>query len=205
VFFSKHPNQIPSLVTAQTKGYKALRQVLFNSFNPADWNFNTLLVYYKMATDGIRVYNPLNAKFYSATPYRLGPERQAVKYSVRPCFTHHNATRNAEDKKFAEEGHHDYLREAMRRQLRYDDACFEFLVQTQVDACKQPIEDPTISWGDGPWVRVAQILIPQQEFLYESELEFCENLSFNPWNSLAEHKPLGNINKVRLVAYPQNL
>jgi hypothetical protein len=30
---------------------------------------------------------------------------------------------------------------------------------------------------------------------------FCENLSFSPWHSLPEHRPLGLVNRVRKVAY----
>ena len=33
-------------------------------------------------------------------------------------------------------------------------------------------------------------------------MQFCENLSFNPWRTLPEHRPLGSINRARLQVYP---
>lgn len=43
--------------------------------------------------------------------------------------------------------------------------------------------------------------IPQQSFDMPSQNRFCENLSFSPWHSLPEHKPLGATNRLRKVIY----
>jgi hypothetical protein len=32
-------------------------------------------------------------------------------------------------------------------------------------------------------------------------MAFVENLSWNPWNALSEHRPLGGINRARKVVY----
>jgi hypothetical protein len=34
-------------------------------------------------------------------------------------------------------------------------------------------------------------------------MAFCENLAFNPWRSLPEHRPLGGINRVRKDLYQE--
>ncbi len=45
------------------------------------------------------------------------------------------------------------------------------------------------------------IIIPIQDCMSLEQAVFCENLSFSPWHSLPEHRPLGLVNRVRKVAY----
>lgn len=33
----------------------------------------------------------------------------------------------------------------------------------------------------------------------------CEHMTFNPWNCLEQHRPLGSINRMRLVVYLASL
>ncbi len=47
---------------------------------------------------------------------------------------------------------------------------------------------------------VASITIPAQAPV---QGEFCETLSFNPWNGLKEHRPLGGISRVRKDVYQE--
>jgi hypothetical protein len=48
---------------------------------------------------------------------------------------------------------------------------------------------------------VATIHIPSQSFQSEARKELAENLSFTPWHTLADHQPLGGINRVRRAVY----
>ena len=50
-------------------------------------------------------------------------------------------------------------------------------------------------------IEVATIRIPRQTFDGAARQAFCENLSFTPWHSLPEHRPLGGINRVRRAVY----
>jgi hypothetical protein len=77
------------------------------------------------------------------------------------------------------------------------------LVQLQTDPVRMPIEDPTIDWDESlsPYRKVATLKIPPQTFDSPEQMEFCENLSYTPWHSIPEHKPLGGINRVRKVVY----
>ena len=45
------------------------------------------------------------------------------------------------------------------------------------------------------------MIIPSQDVGSSNRDWFCENLSYNPWHSLPEHKPLGLINRVRKQVY----
>ena len=66
-----------------------------------------------------------------------------------------------------------------------------------------PIEDLTVEWkpSDSPFVPVADIHIPAQQFNTPESMASCENMSFNPWHSLAAHKPVGGLNRLRKAVY----
>ncbi|RTL32824.1 MAG: catalase [Burkholderiales bacterium] len=133
--------------------------------------------------------NPLNARYWSMVPYKLGTEQ--MKYSARPCAggTFYDQSNSA-----------DRLRENLTGQLASGSACFDFMVQTRTAPADMPIEDPTIEWKEAssPFVPVARIDIPAQT---PEGAEACEIRSFTPWHSIAEHRPLGGISRVRKTVY----
>jgi hypothetical protein len=135
--------------------------------------------------------------YWSTTPYLFG-EGRAVKYSARPC----GGNRGPE---LPDELTDGYLRDAMRAQMNGEGACFDFMVQFQADAESMPIEDATVAWDESlaPFRTVARIDIPPQTFESPPQMAFCENLAFNPWRSLAEHRPLGGINRARKDLYQE--
>jgi hypothetical protein len=136
--------------------------------------------------------NPLTSTYWSAVPYKLGPE-QAVKYAAQSTNLPPKVRRKSPD----------FLREAMADYLESRDAIFNFMVQVQTDAEKMPVEDATIEWDQrlSPFVKVATIRIPAQQFESEARMRFAENLSYTPWHSLEEHRPLGGINRMRKAVY----
>ncbi len=137
--------------------------------------------------------NPLESRYWSTTPYKLGDG--AVKYMACPRL--HGPPIATETPSV------DQLRYAMKRTLDIRDASFDFFVQRQVDPVNQPIEDPTHEWDEtaAPFVKAATIHIPRQTFDTEPQMDFCQNLSFNPWHALPDHGPLGGINRVRRAVY----
>lgn len=143
-----------------------------------------------------RISNPLQARYWSMVPYQLGlgSDRQAVKYSARAC--------SAERDPMPEHPGHNFLRDALKNSLQKKDACMEFLVQPRTSN-KLSIEDSMTEWKetDAPFYPVAVIRIPEQVFDTPDQNKFCENLSFTPWHSLPEHKPLGAVNRLRKVIY----
>ena len=139
--------------------------------------------------------NPLQMRYWSCTPYLLGPGR-AVKYSAIPRATGTPDT-------IPDPAGGDFLREAMVRQLSTREAQFDFTLQLQTDAQQMPIEDPGALWSEqaSPFRKVANIRIPPQTFDTDAQRSFGENVSFTPWHSLPEHRPLGGINRARKVVY----
>ena len=99
----------------------------------------------------------------------------------------------------------NFLRTALYQQLSIDrvPACFALQVQKQ-DANKyMPIEDTSVEWKekDAPFQTVALVSIPPQDFDSREQNLMCDNLSFNPWHALPEHRPIGGINRLRKAVY----
>jgi hypothetical protein len=167
---------------------------IFKYFFPGLNPFNFRLHELGIANDIRRkeVVNPLDTQYWSTTPYRNGDK--AMKFSVRSCSTAST---------FRETSSPNFLRENMSKQLDQGDACFDFMVQLRKHPIKMPIEDPTVEWSeeDSPFIPVAKITIPRQEFDSPNQVSFCENLSFTPWHTIPEHQPLGGINRVRKTVY----
>jgi hypothetical protein len=137
--------------------------------------------------------NPMQVRYWSMVPYKLGPG--AMKYSAKPISRTENtppATRGP-----------DFLHEAMVEQLKTEDVYFEFMVQLQNDPVKMPIEDALTLWDEAqsPFQRVAIIRIPKQDVDAPGRQTIAENLAFDPWHSLPEHRPLGSMNRARRVIY----
>lgn len=166
----------------------------------------TLGAAWTLGITGTRIYremtssviaSPLEVRYWSATPYRLGmgPDRVAVKYSARPSAPHSS--------RVPDDPAPNFLRDAMVATLSERDVEFEFLVQVRGEDMK--VEASTEEWEEehAPFVKVATLTIPKQEFSTPERDALGEALSFSPWHALLEHKPLGAVNRVRRVVYEQ--
>jgi hypothetical protein len=142
---------------------------------------------------GQQFFNPLQVRYWSMTPYLLGD--RAIKFSATPLSRNANLP--------PEQTGPNFLREAMMKQVGAEDVYFEFGVQFQSDPLTMPVEDPLVMWDEAvsPFQRVAIIRIPKQDISAKSWVEFAENLSFTPWHSLPEHRPLGSNNRARRAVY----
>jgi hypothetical protein len=91
----------------------------------------------------------------------------------------------------------------MSLHLQDQEARFDLLVQLQTDPVAMPVEDPTVAWDErvSPLRKVATVRIPPQRFETKERMVLGENLSFSPWHTLPEHRPLGGINRVRKGVY----
>lgn len=136
----------------------------------------------------------LDIPYWSTTPYLLGAGR-AVKYIVRPT----SGTTSKQPFPLTD----TYLRDALAQRLSTADASFEFCLQFQTDAATMPIEDASVEWKehDSPYLPVARILIARQDITLAETVSRCEAVAFNPWFSLVDHRPLGNMNRARRRIY----
>ncbi len=186
----------PVLVTADVQEFTRLiraftggviKMGLFCLTHPrATWNLLSAMKHHA---------NPLTTRYWSTTPYLFGDGR-AVKYSIIPHLTTPGtAPADAGD---------NYLRQAMVNTLASDGARFDFCVQFQLDADSMPIEDAGDEWHEhaSPFLKVATVHIPPQVFDTPERDQYGNHvLSFNPWHALAEHRPLGGVNRARKLVY----
>jgi catalase len=138
--------------------------------------------------------SPLWTQYFSNTAYKLGPHN--IKFKMQAC-----QSAPANDMQHADDP--DFLRHRLAKELSQDSACMQLAVQLQ-DASKQmPIEDATVLWRevDSPFIPVANISILKQTFDTPQQQQFCEDLSFSPWNALEAHRPVGALNRARKFVY----
>ena len=66
-----------------------------------------------------------------------------------------------------------------------------------------PVEEVTVEWPErlSPFVTVAKLRLPRQDISGDVNLAKMDALSFTPWRVTAEHRPLGNIMRVRKEVY----
>lgn len=187
-------NSHPVMVSPDTKSFMGfleaneaggLRRILYIAGHP------------KVARIGLAARQQpschLDIPYWSTTPYLFGPGR-AVKYLARPSSGRTSAMPSPLTD--------NYLADALRTRLTEAEASFDFLVQFQADAVRTPIEDATVEWkeADAPWVPIARLRIPPQP-VAPPDTGSCEDVAFNPWHCLADHRPLGNMNRARRAIY----
>ncbi|HSB93746.1 MAG TPA: SRPBCC family protein [Flavitalea sp.] len=184
-FFSRNVEEFSKLLTAATATSKS--KLLLFALNPFHW---PLLK--RVSSSNKRCSNPLSIAYWSTQPYQFGSGNVAVKYHLRPSPDNVIVNENLDDDL--------YLRNNLVHTLYDHQAAFDFYVQFQTDPDTMPIEDPTVPW-ESPYIKLASLIIPSQTFDEPQQLAFGENLSFNVWHSLPEHRPLGSFNRVRKRVY----
>lgn len=137
--------------------------------------------------------SPLDIRYWSTTPYLLGPD-QVVKYSLVP-------TSGYRSERPAEPGP-GYLTENMVRHLSAHEASFDLQVQLRTGE-QLPVEDASVAWPESaaPFVTVGRLSIPTQTFVVPERDELAEALAFSPAHCMADHRPIGGINRARMKIY----
>jgi catalase len=150
-----------------------------------------------------KIDSPLRETYHSMTPYQLGNEK-VVRYMARPLQTPAGlppANNNQSSDNFL----HDAMAAELdpRTHLTGEKAMFEFCVRCRGTPTQDDVEDASRTWeaGDDETVSLGRIEIPLQSFDQAYEVCTCENLSFNPWNAIPAHRPLGSLNRMRLAVY----
>lgn len=189
VFFANDPRRYLSVVTRATSDSAASKLLIPFHLGPR----GALIA---LKTSRKKISNPVQTRYWSTVPYQLGvgPNRQAVKYSVRAC----SATADP----LPDHPAPNFLRDALRRTLQEGDVCMEFMVQPRTSD-ELSVEDSMTEWTEqeAPFHKMATIHIPRQTFDTQEQNAFCEKLTFNPWHALPEHRPLSITNRLRKVIY----
>ena len=178
---------------------------MFADYTPQDMAgmFAALKVVDKIQSSVVR--NPLDAPYFTASPFRFGPDRVA-RFAIKPLGEMAPpAEFSAEEIETLPD---DYLAQAVAdRVAQGAEITLAFRVQIAGAAdiegkIDDMIEDASQAWDEGrfPFVDVARIVIRpcgQREDLVDA----CKPLLFTPWHALAAHEPLGGINRLRKPVY----
>ena len=163
----------------------------------------------------------LTERYWSGSAYSLGksdqevtcPETDSVSYPavVKYAFTpvspqkpHEVLPRVPLDlpkKSLAR----NYYREELIEQLAKPDAkfCWNLGIQFQLTP-DMSIDDITVAWPEteSAFHTVGRMTVEHQVINYEEQFDFCEGLTFSPWNGLNVHRPVGALNRLRRFVYP---
>ena len=142
--------------------------------------------------------SPLEGDYFSCVPYLLG-EGQAMQYS----FATRRKDANARAAAAAAARPTTTCATRWSRRWRSEDVEFDVRLQLQTDPFLMPIENNAVLWPTklSPRVPAAVLRIPRQTFDSPEQLDFARVLSYNPWHSIAEHRPLGNQSRARKRMY----
>ncbi len=141
--------------------------------------------------------SPFEAPYFSCVPYLLG-EGRAMQYSVWP-----KTGRRTPIPRLPRRPPDDYLRAAMVKSLDEGDVELDFRLKVQIDPFLVPVENNAVLWPErlAPRVSVATLRLPKQKFDSPAQMEFAKKLSYNPWHTIADHRPLGNQSRARKRMY----
>lgn len=128
----------------------------------------------------------LDERFSTAVPVACGP--YAARLRLVPA--HKAPGKSASDAE-------------IRARIAAGDHAFDVQLQGFVNETSTPIEDASVNWDEtvAPWVTVGRLTIPQQSIDDAAPQAAGEQLKFDPWNALVEHRPLGQIMRARKAAY----
>lgn len=135
----------------------------------------------------------LDIDYGSCLPYALG--NTFVKYKLSPVTPGTPAP--------PPENNPDYLSDELKQRLLQQDIQFTFFVQFQTNEAEMPVDKATVAWDENlsKPVAVATLTLHKQNLDAPGQANYGENLSFNPWHTLPEHKPAGSLNEARKLVY----
>ncbi len=143
--------------------------------------------------------DPLGETYFSVTPFRYGD--YVAKFRLKPVSSDLTKRTGTEIDTSVRE---DAIRETVQAEMQQTVGEWEFQVQLCRDIEAQPIEDPTVEWkeDEAPFETVATIMArPQDSWSDERVQKVDEKMRFSVWTGLADHQPLGAINRARKETY----
>ena len=129
--------------------------------------------------------------FNSVLPMACGP--YAVRVRVVPDPGNGTPAPNAKN-----DWNADFSARLAQRPMAWDMA-----LQFFTDESVTPIEDAAVDWPT-PWLTVGRLMLPAQDTGAAAGKAFSERVEgtvIDPWQALAEHRPLGEVQRARKVVY----
>ncbi|MDP2369069.1 catalase [Rhodoferax sp.] len=128
---------------------------------------------------------------FSVLPMACGP--YAVRVRLVPALSNGVAAANARQDWGA-----DFSARLKRHALQWD-----LQLQPYLSEALTPIEDASVNWSS-PYSTVARLVLPQQDSASAKGQALARQVEadvFDPWHALADHRPLGDVQRARKVVY----
>jgi hypothetical protein len=128
---------------------------------------------------------------FSALPMANGP--YAVRVRLMPAQANGAPAADAPADWAA-----DFSRRLARQPLHWD-----FQLQYFASEALTPIEDASVNWST-PYTTVARLMLPPQDTASPEGRALADKVeatAIDPWQALAEHRPLGDVQRARKVVY----
>jgi len=145
-----------------------------------------------LASISARFSGYATAQLFSAVPIACGP--YAVRLRLEPAAANGDAAGSAGATDFSAD---------FRARLAKGPLQWALQLQPFTDEPATPIEDASIDWAS-PYTTVATLLLPQQDLSGAAGQALqaqAEAGVFDPWQALAAHRPLGDVQRARKVIY----
>ncbi len=164
----------------------------------------------------------LTERYWSGSAFALGLSKTAgkfcpeiasvtypavVKFVFTPCMPEEPFNNLPQQKIDLPNGliPENYYREELIEKLARPDAkyCWNIGIQFQTNE-DMSIDDITVPWCEeqSPFFTVGRMTVEHQVIHFEKQFDFCENLTYSPWNGLEVHRPVGALNRLRRLVYP---
>src|SRR5271168_3206258 len=143
--------------------------------------------------------HPLGETYHTAAPLRFGD--YFGKLHLVPVSSNLTALRG---KSVDHPDSWNCVKDSIVALFKTETAVWDLRVQLCTDLTQMPVEDASVEWDEhlSPSLTIARVAVqPQNAYSDLRRVWVDEQLSFNPWHSLAAHRPLGNIMRARFKAY----
>ena len=153
-------------------------------------------------TFGMPGSNLLGDVYFSMAAIRYGD--YIAKISAAPLSQNVKALHDKEMDEEMKEDPDDFITNIVVDFFKGQGAEYELRAQLCTDLEKMPVEDGSVQWpeDESPYQPIGKIVIqPQDTFSHARRVYGDDVLSFNPFHCLPEHRPLGNIMRVRRLVY----
>lgn len=144
--------------------------------------------------------------FFSAVPMACEPYAVRVRLLPDPSNSHWDGAVNPASRGMTVAIAKNDWNADFSARLRSQTLHWDLQVQPFVHESITPIEDASVNWPT-PYTTVARLMLPQQDTESRQAQAFAQRVEaavFDPWQALAEHRPLGDVQRARKVVYFQS-
>jgi hypothetical protein len=165
---------------------------------PERWLWDELLS--MLSFTSIRRQNLLSYTYWSMGAFRHGDHIAKVRATPTPASA--GGIAHPVDVAVDPEA----FRNTLVAEVGERDHSFDLQVQLCADLERMPVENTSREWPQqlSPFVSVARIDVPRQDISSPANLATADATSITPWRVRQEHRPIGEINRVREEVYRQS-